>query len=365
MKKYRIAAFFISILLCSCGTSKLDRSAKYQIKFLDEYILGSEKRFQGNLIGGLSGIDYDGSNFVLISDKAQSPEIYTAEIKIENFKIDSIYFKSVEKLSCDDIKVFDSESIRFLPRKPGYLVSTEGNINSNNSPEIIEIDTQGKCRKTYNLPPHFKLDPPNKPRQNGVFEGLSLDDSGEGFWVVNEIPLKEDGRKPKLYNTNSPVRLTHYQLDNQNPDFQMSYDLDRLIKIPLLPFGLNGVTEILQIDSNHILVLERSFSAGHKSKGNRIKLFLVNISGAENTLEYDSLKNHKDSKLDKILLFDSKSIKPQLEYKFIDNIEGITFGPELSNGNKSLILVSDNNFNALGQQLNQFLLLELINSNSL
>jgi hypothetical protein len=29
---------------------------------------------------------------------------------------------------------------------------------------------------------------------------------------------------------------------------------------------------------------------------------------------------------------------------FIDNVEGITFGPKLANGNQSLVLVTDNFF---------------------
>jgi hypothetical protein len=29
---------------------------------------------------------------------------------------------------------------------------------------------------------------------------------------------------------------------------------------------------------------------------------------------------------------------------FIDNIEGVTFGPKLANGKQSLLFVSDNNF---------------------
>lgn len=363
MNKYHIAAFLISMLLCSCGVSKIDRTVKYQVNFLDEYIYESTDSFKGNIIGGLSGIDYDGEKFILISDKSRSPEIYSVEIQVENLGITSVQFKNVENLSCDHIDIFDPESIRFLPKTTSYLVSTEGNIKANKSPEIIEVNTNGICQKTYNLPQHFKLDTPNRPRQNGVFEGLSIDYDEVGFWVVNEIPLEDDGRKPKLFNTNSPVRISHYSFGYQDPDFQMSYDLDRLIKIPFLPFGINGVTEILQIDQNHMLVLERSYSAGHKSKGIRVKLFLINISDAENTLEFDSLKQQKSLNLDKVLLFDSKNIKNQLKYKFIDNIEGITYGPKLSNGNKSLILISDNNFNAFGKQLNQFLLLELINSN--
>ncbi|WP_353734985.1 esterase-like activity of phytase family protein [Okeania sp. SIO2C2] len=38
----------------------------------------------------------------------------------------------------------------------------------------------------------------------------------------------------------------------------------------------------------------------------------------------------------------------------LDNIEGITFGPKLADGQRSLILVSDNNFNPL--QITQILI---------
>jgi hypothetical protein len=42
---------------------------------------------------------------------------------------------------------------------------------------------------------------------------------------------------------------------------------------------------------------------------------------------------------------------------YIDNIEGVTFGPTLSNGKRSLIFVADNNFNPL--ERSQFLLFEI------
>jgi hypothetical protein len=43
---------------------------------------------------------------------------------------------------------------------------------------------------------------------------------------------------------------------------------------------------------------------------------------------------------------------------FIDNIEGVTFGPDLPNGHKTLLFVSDNNFNPLEKM--QLLLFEVI-----
>ncbi len=41
----------------------------------------------------------------------------------------------------------------------------------------------------------------------------------------------------------------------------------------------------------------------------------------------------------------------------IDNVEGITWGPKLENGNPTLILVSDNNFSET--QVTQFIALEV------
>jgi hypothetical protein len=45
--------------------------------------------------------------------------------------------------------------------------------------------------------------------------------------------------------------------------------------------------------------------------------------------------------------------------RLIDNIEGATFGPTLSNGKRTLIFVADDNFSP-GQK-NQFLLFEIQN----
>jgi hypothetical protein len=42
----------------------------------------------------------------------------------------------------------------------------------------------------------------------------------------------------------------------------------------------------------------------------------------------------------------------------LDNIEGLSFGPDLANGHHSLVLVSDNNFNL--HQVTQFLAFEVL-----
>jgi hypothetical protein len=354
-----IAVFLCLCFTVGCSLTRVGDSSPYTISFLDEYILDDKKQIDGYKIGGLSGIDYDGNSFVLISDHSKNPIIYKTSILIDSDSIHSIKFNNTIKLNCDSLRSLDTESIRFHPYKNQFIVSGEGNINRQQDPVILHVNNSGRCIKSYKVPTFFEANAINGPRHNAVFEGLSLDYEKTGFWVINELPLKRDGKSPKLYNTNSPLRLTHYNMNNLEPDYQLAYDLDRLVKVPFLPFGLNGATEILQIDEDYLLVLERGFSAGHKSKGNRIKIFLVNISNQENLLDKSSFKTYKSQNLEKELVFDSKLIRKQLQYKFVDNIEGMSFGPDLDNGNKSLILVSDNNFNAFGNQINQFLLLKL------
>ncbi len=79
---------------------------------------------------------------------------------------------------------------------------------------------------------------------------------------------------------------------------------------------------------------------------------------ATNTLDMNNLRVSFNNPAKKTLLYDFKWAKDFLSQEIIDNIEGITFGPTLPNGNQSIILISDNNFNSLGKQLNQVILME-------
>ena len=97
--------------------------------------------------------------------------------------------------------------------------------------------------------------------------------------------------------------------------------------------------------------MERSYSTGRF--GCTIKVFLTDISSAENIDSVASLKNKTGLKTatKKLLLnMDNLGI-------YIDNIEGVTFGPILPDGKRSLLFVSDNNFDFL--QKTQFLLFEI------
>ena len=59
-----------------------------------------------------------------------------------------------------------------------------------------------------------------------------------------------------------------------------------------------------------------------------------------------TLQNKTFNPVKKELLLDLDSIIPQLDVAWgsLDNIEGITFGPTLANGHRTLLLISDDNF---------------------
>ena len=120
---------------------------------------------------------------------------------------------------------------------------------------------------------------------------------------------------------------------------------------------------MLEIAPKQFLVLERAFSAGRGKRANSVLLFKADATNASNTLAIEQLKGKMKKEFipaTKELIFNFKQIRKQLQQQRIDNIEGICFGPTLPNGNASIFVISDNNFNSFAQQINQVIWLELI-----
>jgi hypothetical protein len=106
----------------------------------------------------------------------------------------------------------------------------------------------------------------------------------------------------------------------------------------------SGLPELLALDNEgHFLSIERSFTG----LGFTVFLFQVDLDGATNIRNLDSIAKGDISKIKPVkkkLLLDLRTLDVSL-----DNIEGLTWGAKLSDGQPSLILISDNNFNRLQQ----------------
>jgi len=354
--------FFLIVLFIvfsSCKTAKNTYQTDIKLKFLDEYIVPDNLWVDSTLVGGLSGIDYANGKYYLVCDDASNPRYYEANIKINNLKIDTVAFTAVIKFN-DSTAYLDLEAIRYDKISKSVSITSEGSINLQKDPTFFRVNSFGIIDGFFEIPYALRATSKQKPRNNGTLEGLANSYDEKGYWIGMELPLKVDGPEPKVINTKSPVRITYIEARTKKPTKQFAYYLDKIDKTPRGNFAVNGLTDILEYEKNQFIVIERSFSSGLGTQGNTIKLFSINATKANNTIAMDALATSSFTSAHKKLIFDFESVRNQLTDKSVDNIEGLTFGPTLANGNKTLILVADNNFNKLGLQLNQFILMEII-----
>ncbi len=356
--------YFILIgMLAGCGSSRKIKTQNINLTFLDDFVLADDLVVGGTTVGGLSGIDYYKGTYYLVCDQPGNPRFYKACIAINQKNIDTIVISEVIKLerSAPFLKnnSLDLESIRYDPEKGEILLSSEGSIQNGKDPSVFRITPGGKFISNYEIPAYFNASEKQTPRNNGVFEGLAEDYSQTGYWVATELPLKKDGSTPKIFKSKSPVRITNFQNKTAEATTQFVMHLEGITKIPWMYFAVNGLTELLEYAPRRFLVLERAFSAGHGSHGNTVRIFDVDARGATNTLGFENLRKQHYTPATKSLVFDFKSVEKKLKENIIDNIEGMCFGPDLPNGNKTLLLVSDDNFSSYGRQISQIILMEV------
>ena len=352
--------YFVLIILVLLSCKKNNQIA---LQFLDEYIVKDSLVINNTLIGGLSGLDYAEGYYYCVVDDQKTPRFLKAKIDIQKNEIASINFESVsffkdETTSFFRENVLDLEAIFLDEATQEINFVSEGSINLNKSPSVFSIDKNGKLVHIYELPKSLKNN--STMRHNAVFEGSSKSVNQKGFWVSLEAPLNVDGEAPAFKKTSSPIRITYFDKNSKKATKQLAYHLEHIDKPSKGSINLNGVTAILEYKEDHFLVIERAYKSGYGPFGNTVKIFDASIDHkTTNVLGIDSLRVSEYVPLKKRLVFDFNDIKHQLTQGIIDNIEGIAFGPKLVNGNQSLLLVSDNNFQAFGLQLNQFILMEI------
>ncbi|MFH6768547.1 esterase-like activity of phytase family protein [Gaetbulibacter aquiaggeris] len=356
---FRVSLSLLALFVIGCGSTKLKSSKDLQINFLSEYIVPDNLIMDNTLIGGLSGIDYYNGHYYLVCDDSNNPRVYEAKIVIDDDKISNITFEKVISID-DSSKYLDLESIRYDSDLDQILLTSEGHILRQKDPLFFSINPSGQIQNTFQIPVAFKSNSIQKPRHNATLEGLCMASDKKGFWLGMELPLEADGPEPQYTPTKSPIRITYISSKTKSPEKQFAYFLEPVAKKSLGNFSVNGLTDLVQYNANTFLILERSYSSGLGNEGNTIKIFEANVSDVTNTIKMNSLKDFDFIAAKKKLLLNFENLRDKLTDNSIDNIEGITLGPKLSNGHQSLILVSDNNFNILGKQFNQFILLELI-----
>ena len=355
-------------LLGSCAAVKKitqPAAAIRSIKFIGQYEIPYNTAYQNTAVGGLSGIDYDVKNnryYFICDDRSDKnpARFYTAKIYLHGKGIDSLVFTGVNHLLQANGTVYpnnkqnrfltpDPEAIRYDPVKRELVWTSEGEriVNEKDTvlinPSVILIHTDGKYIDSFILPGNLHMQVTGSgPRKNSVLEGMSFADNYNSLYVNAEEPLYEDGPQADIEENNAFIRIYKFDVRTRRNTAQYAYKLSPVAynALPENAFKINGVPDILSLGNNKLLVIERSFSTGRLPCS--IKIFIADLEGATDVSNI-ILNNPAEYKAaSKKLLFNMDDLGI-----YTDNIEGVTFGPILPNGNKTLLFVADNNFNPL------------------
>ena len=375
MRKLLIG-FFSIIIFISCSNIKQvsQNNSVPKLKFINAIEIPFNQEFQNTKIGGLSGIDYDKKQdlyYIICDERSQEnlSRFYTTKIHIKNDTLRAIDYKESNTLKNEAGSPFgnwlttpetsaDPEDIRYNPKTNSLIWSSEGaRVVTNDktvlqNPSITFMDLKGNFKNQLKLPANLEIHKEKKgPRNNGTLEGITFDKNYKAIYTSLEEPLFEDGDQATT-SKGGLIRLYEFNVKSKENTAQYGYQLDAVAKEPKPKgaFSVNGVAAIQYYSKNQLLVLERSYSTG--TQACTIKLILCDFKKATNVKNHESLVNQKIELSSKKLILNMDDLGV-----FTDNIEGLTFGPKLSNGNRSLIFVSDNNFSAI--QKTQVLLFEV------
>ena len=343
-------------------------AADIQLRFIGQQSIPTGTLFEGVAFGGISGLDLDrrtGTYWAISDDRGGergTPRFYNVSLTYDADGFSGAAINSQAFMRRPDGTTFpatartvDPEGIRVAPN--GNLIwSSEGNFSAAPAslfqPFVREMAIDGAFVREFGTPPGFNYvdDVTFGGRNNKLFEALAVAPSGTVF-ASNEDALIQDGPITGLAN-GSVVRVTAFDPATGAAAAQYAYELPLIPKAPTATPGSadNGLPELLALSDTEFIALERAFATG---PGNTIKLALAHLDGATDVSSLASLTGAGYAPMRKEYLLDLDVLSIRL-----DNIEALSFGGTLPNGNRTLVLASDNNFST--GQTTQFLAFEIL-----
>lgn len=378
----------LSAALCLSALPALAQTLTY----LGQQIVPTSPDFRGLPVGGLSSIDYVPATgrYLAISDDRSDrgpARFYELALDLSKFRRSAtpgeagVTWVNMTPILDLDGRAFgrnmvDPESLRLDARRNLIYWSNEGQRTSASfqNPTVRRMTLDGKPAGEFPVPSYYN--PSGSAAgiaagdmgvyNNLAFESIALTPDGKTVWTMSENGLAQDSL-PTAVGRGSRARMLSFDLDSGKAGAEYVYEVG---PVPFPParqgdFATNGVPDMLALSSHEFIVIERAYAVGAVTPGiaaltkqptsNTIKLFLIDTQGATDVSGWTTIKGRDVVPVKRTMLLDLSSLKnDDGSVLALDNIEGITFGP-LVDGKRTLILVSDNNFNPA--QFTQFIAL--------
>jgi hypothetical protein len=347
-----VAALVTSLAVPAAASAP--RGPSSPLEYLGDTTIPAGLPFDGTVVGGLSSITYDASRdvyYALSDDQGAGftptstpSRFYTLHIDLSDGSLDAgdVTVLSTTTLLGLDGEPFPAQSLdpegMTLTPQHTLVVTSEGISNRRIPPFVREFSLAGQELRDLPVPGYFDpTDPSVGVRNNLGFEAAAVTPDGQRLVVGTENALVQDGPAATT-STTSRARILSYHIGHGGSDREYVYDTDP-VSAPSPVFTVNGLVELLPLNEQFMLAMERSFSVG---VGNDIRIFRLALPGATNVSGVPDLDDVTG------LRPAQKSLLLQLPATVggqpLDNVEGMTLGPLLPDGRRAVLLVSDNNF---------------------
>lgn len=333
--------------------------------------IGEQTDPPGAPVGGLSALLYrpqTGDSLAVSDDAARRgpARFYTLDVDLEldggrpALAADGARVVGVTALLDSDGKDFGPHTVdpEGLAPAPGgdLFVSSEGRSDRGVAPFVRRYGPDGRMRAELPLPARYlpaeRSGDPWGVRNNQGFEALTTTPDGRFLFAAVENALAQDGPEATVA-AGSPARLLRWEVDGDEPTgvtdgsrVEWTYPVDPVARPPRTPDATTvaGLVELLALGPETLLGLERSYTEG---VGMAVKLYRVSLAEATEVTGRESVRQAlargEVRPAAKTLLLDLTEVLAELEIP-LDNLEGMTFGPRLPDGRRTLLLLSDDNF---------------------
>ena len=347
-------------LLSAASGLRADDPDSISLQLLSEVNIPGGTWFEGTCVGGLSALHYDpaGDRYFAVSDGRRGARFYTLRIEIvpgldpdgeDRPRIAGVTFEGVvrletrEGLPYPDDRV-DPEGFVLRDATSAYL-SSEGVARDGVPPfiDVVHVGT-GAWLATLPLPMAFRPRHDDGTQTTGVrnnlgLESLSLSPDRRHLYTASESALAQDAEGIAA-GVRHFARLLHFE-DRARPGGEPEWALAGQYLYPLtMPEGdvvVHGLTELQALDdSGRLLALERTFA---RDVGLTVRLFEIRLSETRSQVDRSRLSPAARALpvLDKREVLDFAELPILLE-----NFEGLTFGPRLEDGSRTLFVLGDN-----------------------
>ena len=325
--------FFSLFLLMSFFTTVPAQNLEWDVVKINR-----QQRFKRTVPpANYSGIAHiHGNLYAVVDDKSPNDGFYLFSIDIDSVSgritdARRLDFQGQNLPSArDNISNRDAEGIAFVPENQRIYISGE------RDKQVLEYTLDGqRTGRRFSMPQTFAT-----AHRNGGLESLTYDAANHCFWTTTELPLPTD----------STCIHRLQQFDEQlTPCKQLLYQTDTPEISKRGRSHINGISELLAIGADSLLVLERELYVPKKKIGARVinRLYLCHPNYSLND-EQDELGNqhHANNREQKVSITQKRLLcrwqtRLNLTRRSFANYEAMCLGPRLIDGSQVILLMAD------------------------